>query len=310
MRLEVVGVCKCWALGSLVLFLLLRAIERLSSCYAAELLPGFAASSGLLDKVRRRGGCHGAALRMACSPFPILFDCDGVLADTERDAHRPAFNQAFREKGFDDVWGVDLYGHLLEVGGGKERMTAYWNEKEGGWPDGYRTPEEQAALVKELHLRKTAIFNDLINQGQVPLRPGVARIVDEAIAAGCPLAVCSTSSDKAVTNLVNVLLGPQRAPRFRIFAGDIVAKKKPSPDIYLLAAQQMNLDPSKCLVIEDSGIGLKAAKAAGMRCVVTKSSYTQNEDFSGADMVIAELGDPPHQCVSLDELARVLSVGV
>jgi len=59
-------------------------------------------------------------------PEAILFDCDGVLADTERDGHRVSFNLAFEAEGIREVWDEDRYGKLLEVGGGKERMTAHW----------------------------------------------------------------------------------------------------------------------------------------------------------------------------------------
>ncbi len=103
--------------------------------------------------------------------------------------------------------------------------------------------------------------------------------------------MCSTSNEKAVSTLVRVLMGPERAAKFQIFAGDVVQKKKPSPDIYLLAKDTLGLDPRRTVVIEDSEIGLAAAKAAGMKCVVTKSSYTKEEDFAKADRVLDELGD-------------------
>lgn len=233
----------------------------------------------------------------------ILFDCDGVLADTERDGHRPAFNQAFEENGLDLVWDVERYGVLLEVGGGKERMTAHWNEV--GWPDSI-PEEERADKVKGLHLRKTDIFMDLIDAGNIPLRPGVLRIVDDAIAADIKLAVCSTSSEKAVSNLVNRLMGPERASKFQIFAGDMVKQKKPAPDVYNMAVDQMGLDKSRCVIVEDSGIGLGAAKAAGITCLVTMSSYTADEDFTGASMVVNELGDDAERGVTLETLASLL----
>mmetsp|Transcript_37500 Transcript_37500/g.57528 ORF Transcript_37500/g.57528 Transcript_37500/m.57528 type:complete len:281 (+) Transcript_37500:68-910(+) len=232
----------------------------------------------------------------------ILFDCDGVLADTERDGHRNAFNQAFQENNFDTVWDVELYGKLLETGGGKERMTAHFNEV--GWPTSLTTPDEQQAKVKELHLRKTDIFMDLITDGKIPLRPGVLRIVDEAIAADVRLAVCSTSNERAVSNLVETLMGPERASKFRIFAGDMVKAKKPAPDVYDMAVDEMGLDKSKCVIIEDSHIGLGAAKASGIACLVTKSSYTGNEDFTGANMIVDELGDVPG--VSLETLGSLI----
>lgn len=235
----------------------------------------------------------------------ILWDMDGVLADTERDGHRPAFNKAFAENGLDTVWDVDLYGQLLAVGGGKERMTAHWNTV--GWPESI--PEEgRADKVLEFHLRKTDIFMDMINAGTIPLRPGVLRIVDNAIAAGLQLAVCSTSNVKAVTNLVNTLMGPERASKFRIFAGDMVQKKKPAPDVYNMAVEEMGLDKATCVIVEDSGIGLGAAKAAGISCIVTKSSYTAGEDFTGADMIVDELGDDPSTGVTLETLDSLLKV--
>ena len=149
---------------------------------------------------------------------------------------------------------------------------------------------------------------DLIDQGDIPLRLGVLRIVDDAIAADIRLAVCSTSNEKAVTNLVNALMGPERASKFQIFAGDMVKNKKPAPDVYNMAVENMGLDKSKCVVIEDSGIGLGAAKAAGISCIVTKSSHTGNEDFTGADMIVEELGDDPNTGVTLGTLSLLLKV--
>ena len=230
---------------------------------------------------------------------------DGVLADTERDAHRPAFNKAFERYHLDTVWTAERYGKLLETGGGKERMTAHWNEV--GWPVGFpEDPKERQEKVKELHLRKTAIFNEMIQEGGIPLRPGVLRVIDDAIAADIRLAVCSTSSELAVRNLVSTLMGPERASKFQIFAGDMVKKKKPSPDVYLMAIDRMGLDKSKCVIVEDSHIGLGAALAAGISCIVTKSSYTANEDFTGANMVVEDLGDEPATWVTLETLESLL----
>jgi HAD superfamily hydrolase (TIGR01509 family) len=230
---------------------------------------------------------------------------DGVLADTERDGHRPAFNQAFEESKLNTEWDVERYGKLLETGGGKERMTAHWNEV--GWPDAI--PEEgRQAKVKELHLRKTDIFMDFIKEGSMPLRPGVLRIIDEAIAANLRLAVCSTSNVDAVTNLVKTLMGPERAAKFQIFAGDMVENKKPAPDVYNMAVKEMGLDKSRCVIVEDSGIGWGAAKAAGISCIVTKSSYTANEDFTGANMIVEDLGGDSATGVTLETLTGLLKV--
>jgi HAD superfamily hydrolase (TIGR01509 family) len=216
----------------------------------------------------------------------LIFDCDGVLVDTERDGHRVAFNEAFRQAGLATVWSVERYGELLTTAGGKERMRRHFDET--GWPPEWA---ERDALIAKLHKLKTDIFMQVIGQGELPLRPGVARLVDEAIANGVRLAVCSTSNERAVQSVVDVLLGPERASHITVFAGDIVAAKKPAPDIYNLAATTLGLTPANCVVIEDSNNGLRAAKAAGMRCVVTISSYTAEEDFAQADKVVSNLDD-------------------
>eukprot|EP00585_Thalassiosira_rotula_P007994 CAMPEP_0196134544 /NCGR_PEP_ID=MMETSP0910-20130528/3427_1 /TAXON_ID=49265 /ORGANISM="Thalassiosira rotula, Strain GSO102" /LENGTH=481 /DNA_ID=CAMNT_0041394501 /DNA_START=28 /DNA_END=1473 /DNA_ORIENTATION=+ len=243
-------------------------------------------------------------LHAANSLEAILFDCDGVLADTERDGHRLAFNIAFEESGIDEEWSEERYGKLLEVGGGKERMTAHWNEV--GWPP--QIPEsDRASKVLDLHLRKTDIFMRLIDDGKIPLRPGVLRLVDEAIASNVRLAVCSTSNEKAVSNLVSTLMGERRAGKFQVYAGDMVRKKKPAPDVYLMAVEEMGLDEDRCVIVEDSHIGVGAAVAAGIACIVTKSSYTALEDFTGAKMIVDELGeDGVDGVVTLDTLSSLL----
>lgn len=232
--------------------------------------------------------------------FALIFDCDGVLVDTERDGHRVAFNEAFAQAGLDLRWDIDLYGQLLAVAGGKERMRHYFNRN--GWPPGATDRDD---FIKQLHARKTERFMQIIESGRLPLRSGVARIVDEAIAAGIKLAVCSTSNERAVRRIVEKLLGPERHARFdEILAGDVVAKKKPDPAIYHLAKDRLSVPAGDCLVIEDSRNGLLAAKRAGMRCLVTTNAYTAGEDFTEADRVVSELGEPPGSHVSFAELAQ------
>ena len=214
----------------------------------------------------------------------LIFDCDGVLVDTERDGHRVAFNKAFADLGIDATWSVERYGELLKIAGGKERMTRHFDETR--WPV---EDDARGDLIKKLHERKTAIFMELLDDGGMVLRPGVARLVDEAIAANIPIAVCSTSADRAVNAVVSGKLGTERAKKIKVFAGDIVKRKKPDPEIYNLAAKILAVEPKKCVVIEDSQNGLEAAKSAGMNCIVTISSYTGGEDFRLADRVVADL---------------------
>ncbi|XP_071692857.1 CBBY-like protein isoform X2 [Rutidosis leptorrhynchoides] len=202
-------------------------------------------------------------------PSALLFDCDGVLVDTEKDGHRVSFNDTFAEKELGVTWDADLYGELLKIGGGKERMTAYFNQT--AWPEkAPKGEQERKDFIASLHKRKTELFMVLIEKRLLPLRPGVAKLIDQAFAKGVKVAVCSTSNEKAVSAIVSFLLGPERAAKIQIFAGDVVPRKKPDPAIYNLAATTLGVEPSRCVVVEDSGIGLAAAKAAGMTCIVTK----------------------------------------
>lgn len=233
----------------------------------------------------------------------LIFDCDGVLVDTERDGHRVGFNRAFAEHGIDADWSVELYGRLLLVAGGKERMRAYFDEF--GWPEGVEGDDAKDALIADLHKTKTEITSSLVGEGALQLRPGVARIVDEALDAGVRLGVCTTSNPKFIDAVLD-LLGPERKAGFEfVHAGDVVSKKKPDPEIYELAKRTLGLPPHKCVVIEDSRNGLLAAKGAGLPCLITTSTYTVDEDFTEADRVVPELGDEPHVNITLADLSEL-----
>ncbi len=215
----------------------------------------------------------------------ILWDVDGTLADTERDGHRVAFNMAFSEAGHDREWDVPTYGELLEVTGGKERIR--YDIERG---DMTEMPTEQIA---NLHARKTIHYQNLIAEGRIPLRPGVRRLLEEAYAAGITLGVATTTTPAALDSLIEHSLGREWFDRFAVLAaGDIVPAKKPAPDIYTYAMQQLGVHPEETLALEDSENGLKSARAAGVRCVVTVNDYTRSHDFNGADLVVSELGEP------------------
>ncbi|KAF8649207.1 hypothetical protein HU200_064402 [Digitaria exilis] len=266
---------------------------------------GRSASSSIVVRARRgaaivrKAAAGDREAPAAVLPAALLFDCDGVLVDTEKDGHRISFNETFAERELGVSWDVELYGELLKIGGGKERMTAYFNKT--GWPaKAPKADEERKEFIASLHKRKTELFMALIEKKLLPLRPGVKRLIDEALGKGVKVAVCSTSNEKAVSAIVSCLLGPDRAEKIIIFAGDVVPRKKPDPAIYILAATTLGVDPSSCVVVEDSNIGLAAAKAAGMKCIVTKSSYTEEEDFATADAVFDCIGDPPEMRFDLN----------
>eukprot|EP00747_Dinoflagellata_sp_TGD_P215299 gnl/TRDRNA2_/TRDRNA2_88018_c0_seq1.p1 gnl/TRDRNA2_/TRDRNA2_88018_c0~~gnl/TRDRNA2_/TRDRNA2_88018_c0_seq1.p1 ORF type:complete len:401 (-),score=80.51 gnl/TRDRNA2_/TRDRNA2_88018_c0_seq1:62-1264(-) len=223
----------------------------------------------------------------------LLCDCDGTLVETERDGHRISFNRAFAEKGYPVEWDVELYGELLTTGGGKERMARYFKDyNPTAWETvkNYDEPKKDHPAIVELHKRKTEIFMDIVRAGELPLREGVKDLLAAASSAGWTLAVCSTSNEKAVTAVVETML-PQYAGQMKVFAGDMAKKKKPDPEIYNMASKELGISPSKCVVLEDTNIGMQAGKAAGMMVVVTKSIYSADEDFGTADLVVASAAD-------------------
>jgi HAD superfamily hydrolase (TIGR01509 family) len=223
----------------------------------------------------------------------IIFDCDGVLADTERYGHLPAFNQTFREVGVPLEWSEEEYGRKLQIAGGKERMASELTpefSRAHGLPE---DPDGRAALLASWHQRKTRIYTEMVGAGKLPPRPGIRRIIAEAQDAGWKLAVASTSAEPSVRAILDQAAGPERAARFDVLlAGDCVPRKKPAPDIYLLALERLGVDPSGVLVVEDSRNGLEAADAAGLRCLITVNGYTAHEDFGEAVLVVSSLGDP------------------
>ena len=222
----------------------------------------------------------------------LIFDCDGVLADTERDGHRVAFNETFAEVGLPVRWSVEEYGVKLKIAGGKERMASLLTDDFVRANDLPTDPERQKELIADWHRRKTARYKAMVAAGELPARPGIARIVDQALADNWALAVASTSAEESVRAVLEHAVGAAAAERFEVFAGDIVPAKKPDPAIYALAMERLAIRPADGIVIEDSRNGLLAAVGAGLRCVVTVSSYTGDENMSEAVLVVTSLGDP------------------
>jgi HAD superfamily hydrolase (TIGR01509 family) len=223
----------------------------------------------------------------------LIFDCDGTLADNERYGHLPAFNQAFREFGLPVQWSEEEYGRLLGIAGGKERMASLLSPefvRAAGLPAGR---DAQLAEVARWHKRKTEIYVEMVSEGRMPPRAGVCRLIVEALDAGWTVAVASTAAGASVRAILDCVIGSELAARFSlVLDGERVPKKKPAPDIYIVALQRLGIDPAEALVIEDSRTGLLAAVAAGIRCVVATSSFTQDDDFSEAVLVVTSLGDP------------------
>lgn len=219
----------------------------------------------------------------------LIFDVDGTLADTELDGHRVAFNRAFVEAGLDWEWTIDRYSGLLKTAGGKERLQRYIQEDH---PDFVPLPDANT-WATIMHNTKSEHYKMLIRQGAMPLRPGVKRLIQEARQEGVRLAIATTSALESVIALLESSLAPKSPAWFEVIAaGNMVPAKKPAPDVYLYVLQKMGLPPEECLAIEDSRQGLLAATAAGLKTVMTRSSYTQRDQATEAVLVLNHLGEP------------------
>ncbi len=214
----------------------------------------------------------------------VIFDVDGTLVDSERHGHRVAFNRAFEEFDLPYEWDEDLYGELLHTTGGQRRIERYLAD--------HAVPEDgRSDLAKKLHVRKTEILEQLVDDGVIEVRPGVARLLDELAREGVALAVGTTGSRRWVERLLGRML-----PEVHwdvIVAGDDVTNRKPDPEVFTSALEKLGLDgPAGTVIVEDSGEGLAAARAAGACCAVVVNGYTAGHDLAGADLVLDGFGEP------------------
>ncbi|MCU7919391.1 MAG: HAD family hydrolase [Candidatus Thiodiazotropha sp. (ex Epidulcina cf. delphinae)] len=220
----------------------------------------------------------------------LIFDVDGTLADTERDGHRVAFNRAFADAGLDWEWSVELYGKLLAVTGGKERIRYYLDH----FNQGFSRPEELDSFIAALHAAKTDHYTRMLAEGAIPVRCGVKRLLREARRSGIRLAIATTTTPANVSALLQHSLDRDAESWFEVIAaGDIVPAKKPAPDIYRWAMGRMELEPQACIALEDSRNGVQSASQASIGSIlVTTNGYTTDDDFTGASLVIDQLGEP------------------
>ena len=219
----------------------------------------------------------------------LIFDVDGTLSDTERDGHRVAFNRAFIEARLDWEWDEETYGLLLKVTGGKERIRYYIEN----FQPGFNAPANLDGFIRDLHQSKTRHYMELLRSGAIPLRPGVQRLLYEARLAGLRLGIATTTTPENVTELLRATIGPESIAWFDVIAaGDVVPHKKPAPDIYLYALNEMNLSAEECMAFEDSENGLLSSMQAGMKTIVTVNEYTRSDSFEGAVIVLDQLGEP------------------
>ncbi|MGV6801738.1 MAG: HAD-IA family hydrolase [bacterium] len=213
----------------------------------------------------------------------LIFDVDGTLAETE-EVHRQAFNDIFQEDGLDWHWSRNDYCKLLNVTGGKERIRHYIKD--------WLKEDPNAVDIPDMHQRKTARYVEIMNSGTVQLRPGVERLIEEALSAKIQCAIATTTSLPNVEVLIHNSLGAAGLNKFSaIAAGDQVKAKKPAPDVYLLALERLDLAARECFALEDSENGLISAQRAQLPTLVTTNDYTAHHQFNGAVAVLDSLGD-------------------
>lgn len=224
----------------------------------------------------------------------LLFDLDGTLADTEVLGHRPAYNRAFRKLGLTFRWGPKLYRKLLNQPGGEERLLHYLKRYRPELGEHHvAARSDPDAWAESVHDLKSRYFRRLVRRGRVPLRPGVARLLREAHGAGIATAIVTSASRATLKPLLRHSLGAELTQHIGVIVcGEDVSRKKPHPDLYLLALARLGLPPRECLAIEDSAMGLASAAAAGVPTLITTNDNTVNQDFSAAAMVLDNLGDP------------------
>lgn len=218
----------------------------------------------------------------------ILWDVDGTLAETERDGHRIAFNQAFEALGLPWRWDVVRYGELLKVTGGRERLLRGMQDE----PRVPRDPAEREALAARLHALKNDFYARIVAGGAIPLRPGVRELMDDCASGGLPMGIVTTTSRVNVGALLAPHLGAAWASAFAVIVtAQEAPRKKPDPQAYQLALGNLQLTAASVLAIEDSPAGAVAAGAAGIPVLVTRSYYFASEPVTGALAVGPSLGE-------------------
>lgn len=227
-----------------------------------------------------RTTCHTRTLKA------IIFDLDGTIAETE-DAHRAAFNRAFAAAGLSWHWDPATWSGLLEIAGGRNRLHAWLADNR---PDLLQGPEA-THLLDTLHGAKDRLYREILEAGEIPLRPGIRALMDEARASGVRIAIATTSRRAIAQRVIECCLGEDAPGWFDAFLGhEDATYRKPHPDIYRRAAARLRLRPRDCLALEDSAIGVASAVSAGVPVVATVNAYSGDRPFEGALAVVSDLG--------------------
>jgi HAD superfamily hydrolase (TIGR01509 family) len=209
----------------------------------------------------------------------LIWDVDGTLAESERDGHRVAFNIAFEALGLPWRWDEARYGALLKITGGRERLMHDMNTRD----DAPTLADARENLARSLHKKKNEAYADLVRQGRIVFRDGVAELMRQCRSRGVRLGIATTTSRVNVQALMHSQLGADWASQFgTVVCGEDVRAKKPDPEVYLKALRELGVGPLQAVAIEDSPGGVAAARAADIPVIVTRSHYFADAPIDGA----------------------------
>jgi putative hydrolase of the HAD superfamily len=218
-------------------------------------------------------------------PEAVIFDMDGLLVDTETCDY-----EAWRE--LHEAHGVELtlpeYCYSAGLYGSWEAMYEALGARCGRTPD-------------ELHAIRDPRFRELVEER---LRPSaeLLGLLERLRGHGAKRGIASSSDSDWVEYLVEGL--GLRAEFQAIATGHDVQRRKPAPDVYLLAAERLGVDPARCVALEDSSHGIEAARAAGMRAIAIPNSVSMHQDLSQANARVEHFGE-----VTLELLQRLIAHG-
>ena len=199
-----------------------------------------------------------------------MWDVDGTLAETERDGHRIAFNQAFAALAVPWRWSEARYGELLAVAGGRERLLHDMQFQEHAPAD----LAEREQLAARLHRRKNELYAAIVARGDLPLRPGVSELFRDCTEAGVRMAIVTTTSRANVDALLTTHLGKGWSGQFAaVVCAEEAPNKKPDPQAYRIALHALKVENRDAVAMEDAPAGIAAARAAGIPVIVTRSYY-------------------------------------
>ena len=218
----------------------------------------------------------------------LIFDIDGTVAETA-DLHRAAFNRAFDEHGLGWHWDREIYSQLtpVEFTLPKLRLFALAAQKTG------HAHVPAFELLAKIATRKAHIFSNSVREGAARLRPGVARLMNEAMHDGLSLAAVSTSTRAETEALLSATLGFHALGWFSSLqcsenAGVPAAERS----LYRAVLDDMGLSGRRAIAIDDSEVGANAAHRCGLAVIATPGIYTSSHQFKTAHLTISDLGQP------------------